>query len=202
MIAIADTATRVPEHTAHRINEEIAWATEQRLRDLAGHPDAILHRLDELDEEWDTERVLAFNSAALTLTGLALGATLDRRWLLLSGAVQLFFIQHALQGWCPPLPVIRRLGVRTAREIEDERHALLDMLDEMAPVAQETDQLHASGEGGSVRPDARRQPARETGQETGREADHAPERQRAQHTEEAVRATRGSAPEAGAPGGW
>src|SRR5690606_15162995 len=116
MIAIADTATRVPEHTADRINEEIEAATEQRLRDLAGRPDAILHRLDELDEEWDAERVLAFNSAALTLAGLALGATVDRRWLALCAAVQVFFIQHALQGWCPPLPIIRRLGVRSPRE--------------------------------------------------------------------------------------
>jgi hypothetical protein len=31
MIAIADTATRIREHTAERINDEIAWATEQRL---------------------------------------------------------------------------------------------------------------------------------------------------------------------------
>jgi hypothetical protein len=145
MIAIADTATRVPEHTADRINEEIAWATEQRLRELAGHPDAILHRLDELDEEWDTERVLAFNSAVLTLSGIALGATMDRRWLALSAAVQVFFIQHALQGWCPPLPLIRRLGVRTAREIEEERHALLELLDEMAPVAPRPDELETSG---------------------------------------------------------
>jgi hypothetical protein len=35
-----------------------------------------------------------------------------------------FFAQHALQGWCPPVPVMRRLGVRTAREIERERYAL------------------------------------------------------------------------------
>lgn len=193
MIAVADTATRVPEHTADRINEEIAWATEERLQALAGHPDAILHRLDELDEEWDTERVLAFNSAVLTLTGLALGTTLDRRWLLLSGAVQLFFIQHALQGWCPPLPVIRRMGVRTAREIEDERNALLDMLDEMAPVPARPDEF----EGGNVESGG----ALASGS-ADREADHDPERQRAQHTEEAVRATRGSTPEAGAPGGW
>jgi hypothetical protein len=29
-----------------------------------------------------------------------------------------------LQGWCPPLPIIRRAGVRTAREIEAERTIL------------------------------------------------------------------------------
>jgi hypothetical protein len=33
-------------------------------------------------------------------------------------------MQHALQGWCPPLPLLRRLGVRTQQEIERERYAL------------------------------------------------------------------------------
>jgi hypothetical protein len=35
-----------------------------------------------------------------------------------------FFAQHALQGWCPPLPILRRHGVRAAREIERERYAI------------------------------------------------------------------------------
>lgn len=35
-----------------------------------------------------------------------------------------FLLQHALQGWCPPLPVFRRLGFRTQAEIERERYAL------------------------------------------------------------------------------
>ena len=32
--------------------------------------------------------------------------------------------QHAVQGWCPPIPLLRRLGIRTSREIEIERVAL------------------------------------------------------------------------------
>jgi hypothetical protein len=39
-------------------------------------------------------------------------------------AVQAFYLQHTLQGWCPPLPLLRRLGFRTPREIGDERSAL------------------------------------------------------------------------------
>ena len=38
--------------------------------------------------------------------------------------MSLFLLQHALQGWCPPLPLLRRLGVRTQAEIERERYAL------------------------------------------------------------------------------
>jgi len=50
--------------------------------------------------------------------------TRARRWLFLPALVQSFFLQHALQGWCPPLIVLRRLGFRTMREIDDERMAL------------------------------------------------------------------------------
>jgi hypothetical protein len=33
-------------------------------------------------------------------------------------------LQHALQGWCPPIPLLRRLGFRTEAEINRERYAL------------------------------------------------------------------------------
>jgi hypothetical protein len=35
-----------------------------------------------------------------------------------------FLLQHAVQGWCPPVPLFRRLGFRTAAEIDYERYAL------------------------------------------------------------------------------
>ena len=35
-----------------------------------------------------------------------------------------FLFQHAVQGWCPPIPILRRLGFRTSYEIEEERAAL------------------------------------------------------------------------------
>jgi hypothetical protein len=95
-----------------------------RLAYFAAHPDQIDRRLRELDAEWDVERTLETGSSTLTLTGLVLGTIGSRKWLLLSLAVQGFFMQHALQGWCPPLPVFRRLGFRTQYEIEQERYDL------------------------------------------------------------------------------
>jgi hypothetical protein len=87
-------------------------------------PQAIRHRLRQLDEEWDVERYLETMAPAFTLMGLTLGLARDRRWLVLPFVVQGFFLQHALQGWCPPLPVLRHLGVRTMQEIDRERCAL------------------------------------------------------------------------------
>jgi len=49
---------------------------------------------------------------------------MDRRWLVLPALVTAFLFQHAMQGWCPPLPLLRSFGFRTAREIDTERYAL------------------------------------------------------------------------------
>lgn len=68
--------------------------------------------------------MLEANAATAVLIGLALGATVSRKFFFLPGIVAGFLLQHALQGWCPPLPVFRRAGIRTQSEIEEERYAL------------------------------------------------------------------------------
>lgn len=119
------TTERVPDNTHDEINRRIREQTEDRIACYAHAGEAAIERrLQELDEEWDIERLLEANAAAVSLVGLTLGATVDRRWFLLPAVVGGFLLQHAVQGWCPPLPLFRRLGVRTASEIEHERYAL------------------------------------------------------------------------------
>jgi len=122
---ISTTAKRVSGHTDPQINARIWRRTEQHMRQVAAAGrEAIERRLRELDEEWDIERYVETMAPSLTLLGLALATKRDRRWLLLPFVVQGFFLQHALQGWCPPIPILRRLGVRTMQEIEHERCCL------------------------------------------------------------------------------
>lgn len=119
------TARRVEQSTDERLNQAIrARADAEVVRLESASDEEIAERLRELDEEWDVERLLQVNASTLVLLGVLLGAKVDRRFLLLPAAVFTFFAQHALQGWCPPIPVFRRLGVRTHREIARERHAL------------------------------------------------------------------------------
>lgn len=119
------TTARVPLHTPERYNEAIRRQTEQNIvRAAAGGPEAIQRRLRELDHEWNIERALETNASIVALTGLGLGAFVDRRFYVLPALVCGFLLQHALQGWCPPLPLLRRLGIRTASEIDQERYAL------------------------------------------------------------------------------
>ena len=142
---IAGTADRVSDHTSEQVNQRIHEAMHERVAALAERPEALRRRLHELDQEWDIERWVETLSATLTLGGLTLGATGDRRWLLLSIVVQTFFLQHAIQGWCPPVPVLRRLGVRTQREIEAERHAVKAFLGDYGGVAmQDAERSEAS----------------------------------------------------------
>jgi hypothetical protein len=119
------TAARVEQNTAREINEVIRDRTDAEIIRLeqAGSEE-IDHRVQELEREWDVERVLQLNASIVSGLGILLGATVDRRFLLLSAGVYAFFAQHALQGWCPPIPLFRRMGIRTMREIERERHAL------------------------------------------------------------------------------
>ncbi len=81
---ISPTTTRVEEHTDADINDEIYNRTKNNvLLYASAGPSAIDQRLRELEVEWDIERVLEANAASFSLMGLALGAFLDRRWLIL-----------------------------------------------------------------------------------------------------------------------
>lgn len=118
------SASRVPDASPAGANARIEARTRAAITHAGTNPREIGRRLRELDREWDIERVLMANAAMLGLAGLALGLAADRRFLALPVAVSAFLLQHALQGWCPPLPVFRRLGYRTATEINEERTAL------------------------------------------------------------------------------
>lgn len=122
---IATTATRVTDNTAEGTNRRIRREMQERIAACVEQgPEAIGRRLDELDKEWDVERTIEALASSFTLTGLILGLTVNRRYLLFPVAVAGFLLQHALQGWCPPMPVLRHLGFRTAEEIAQERYAL------------------------------------------------------------------------------
>jgi hypothetical protein len=122
-------ADRVRRVTPRELNEQIDRQTDINIRRYAdGSTGAILNRIERLDREWDIERVLEVNASTLALTGLVLGLTSDRKWLLVPGIILPFLLQHGLQGWCPPLPLLRRLGFRTRGEIDREKFELLSLI--------------------------------------------------------------------------
>lgn len=120
-----ETADRVRANTSEEINRRIDQKIEDCVREYAKRSQSdITRRIEELDREWDMERLLETNASAIAFTGLALGLTHSKKWLIVPGIVLPFLFQHAVQGWCPPVPLFRRLGVRTREEIDRERYAL------------------------------------------------------------------------------
>jgi hypothetical protein len=128
---IPSTTERVPLHTNSEVNDRIKRDTLVKINYYSQHREEIDRRLKELDREWDTERLLEANASTVVLIGVILGFVHSMYWFILPGIVGFFLLQHAVQGWCPPLPVIRRLGYRTADEINDERIALKCMTGDM-----------------------------------------------------------------------
>lgn len=159
MIATSASRSEVsPE--IHRRREHEA---RQRVKWYGSRPHLIDRRLRELDAEWDIERALEANAATLALVGATLAFLRDRRWGLVPVVVGGFLLQHAVQGWCPPLPVLRRLGFRTRSEIDRERYALKALrgdfdADRPHPGSRADWAWNASGGGGRAAPKRRRSP--------------------------------------------
>lgn len=124
------TYDRVRNSTPDSINQKIDQKTQQNIQYYSMQNEMVIKsRIKELDHEWDIERVLALNASLFALTGVILGATVNKKWLILPTVVTIFLAQHAIQGWCPPLPIFRKTGIRSRKEIDHERYSLLDTLE-------------------------------------------------------------------------
>lgn len=125
METTASTGERVRKNTSWGQNIKIDNLIRENIKEYSAKPKSeISERIRTLNKNWDMERVLELNMATLALTGLGLSVFLNKRWAMLSGVVLGFFIQHAIQGWCPPLPLFRAMKVRTRNEINQEKYAL------------------------------------------------------------------------------
>jgi len=134
MTTLPKTTSRVSQHTSRKLNERISTETQKNVERLCGTDrETLARRLDELDREWDFERAIQTGASGQILLGLALGTFVNRRWYAWSGVIAGFLLMHALHGWAPPLPILRRLGFRTQAEIEEERDALRIMRGDFSP---------------------------------------------------------------------
>jgi hypothetical protein len=117
--------SNVRKNTPSGQNRKIDQLTQENIEKYANTPDEIISKhLHELDKKWDVERSLELNMSAIALTGIVLSAFVNKKWLLLPAVVLGFFIEHAIQGWCPPLTIFRGLKVRHRSEIDQEKYAI------------------------------------------------------------------------------
>ena len=100
----------------------------------AAHPGEIGRRLDELDAEPSVEKVLQIATAGSALSGFLFAVTRSRAWLLLPLASAGLSLQQALSGHSKGYDLVRKLGFRTAKQIEQERFALKSLRGDAADV--------------------------------------------------------------------
>src|SRR4051794_2022412 len=121
---LSESPWRVERNMEASITEERRAGIGDSLRYHVARPREIPARLAELEREWDLERAMTAGAAGITLAGLALMALADRRFIAVPAMVGGFLLQHAIQGWSPPVTLLRRLGFRTSGEICEERCGL------------------------------------------------------------------------------
>ena len=135
-------ADRVRQNTPAGINNRIDEAMMKRIWEYAKKPrEEITQRIQQLDREWDLERVLETGAGALSLSGVALGLVRSRFWLLLPAGVLASLLQHSLTRRSSTVQFIRALGVRTRREIDVEKYAMRMLrgdFDKLQAVSEET----------------------------------------------------------------
>ena len=102
---------RVRDMSTDKANRAIDASTRESIeRATAGGRAAIEQRLVALQQEWDIDRVLMVNFAALVFAQLV-AATRDRRWLWGPLVQTPFLMMHATLGWCPPSLWFRPNGI-------------------------------------------------------------------------------------------
>lgn len=138
MNTVTNDADPVRANTNPGVLKQIDMSIEEKVLYYSTQTkEVISKRITQLEREWDIERVLEANAASLALTGLLLGLTRSRKYLLLSFGVLSFLLTHSIQGWCPPMPILRKLGVRTRSEIDREKFALKVLRGDFQDVSRE-----------------------------------------------------------------
>jgi hypothetical protein len=119
------TSQRVAAYTSPGVNETIRSSTIENLKCLENAEEGELsRRIQSLNAEWDIERFEEASAASCVIGLSLLGMSKRKFWSLLTLLAGTFLLQHALLGWCPTAPAMRKMGIRTAEEISQEKTVL------------------------------------------------------------------------------
>ncbi len=142
------TTKRIALNTNTATNANIKNSTLRRINIYKNSSDKILSdNIDKLNSEWDMDRIIEVRAASVVLASTIIGLTTNKKyWFMLSGTAGLFLMQHALQGWCPSAPIIRKLGIRTSEEINNEKIAYKMLRDDFSIKSASVEELHSVAE--------------------------------------------------------
>ncbi|WP_440947334.1 hypothetical protein ACSAZL_03400 [Methanosarcina sp. T3] len=138
---------RVRAHTSPEINEAIDREIAATVRFYADKTHyEISKRIKELDNEWDIGRYIEFRAGLVSMIGVVLGLKKSRKWFILPLIAATFLLQYSIRGWCPPVPVLRKFGIRTKQEINVEKYALKALRGDFDRVASQESEINRAKE--------------------------------------------------------
>lgn len=128
--AIKNPHDRVRNHSPKSFSKEIDMDTDYIVKTtIASGAFAIRERLLQLDKEWDIDRALDLLFSTTVGAQLLLAVRKRNIHFIWFPLVQTaFLLMHSTYGWCPPVPLLRKMGFRTRFEIQSEREELLNAL--------------------------------------------------------------------------
>lgn len=146
------SSDRARRHTARSVLRRIDEDTLDHLMEVGQKPEAASRRLEALDREWDVDRSIEAEAATMGLIGLALGTLVRPALLALPATVGAAVFLFGTTGLYPLLPVFRRLGIRTAREIERERYAVKALRGDFDAMPREQQRAPGAADAASTAP--------------------------------------------------
>lgn len=121
--------------------DEIDRQLECTLAFYATRLDQIEQRLSELQNEWSLQQAVEFHAGMLTAAGGLFTVLFGRKWGLLSLVAGGLLVQYSIEGKCPGLSLLERMGFRSQRDIDNERVALKVLAGEFREVEHDGDPL-------------------------------------------------------------
>jgi hypothetical protein len=126
---------RVRRYTSPELLKQIEQQIEDSVRFYAAQPPHMIsQRIEQLRRESSIERYLQINVASVGLLTAVMALLGKRSWAALTCGALGFFLFHGLRGFDPPIPLLRRMGVRTRGEIDRELYALKALRGDFAGV--------------------------------------------------------------------
>lgn len=116
----------VRAHTLPSVNRRIDQEVERRLTEIVDRDDSMAcqRRLRELESEWEVERALTALIGVGSIAGTIVARRMDGMWWLVPAIGGLVLLEQSLTGGSLLLAALRRIGLRTRREIDLEKFAL------------------------------------------------------------------------------
>ena len=102
---------------------------ENAINFLAPNAENINKRLQQIDSEWDLERVYEMNESFAQLSGTLLGKIITKHCKL-PVLTTTFLAQETTPYWNPPVAIFKSLGYRMKEEIENEKKTLRSLMNE------------------------------------------------------------------------